>query len=101
MKRLTILGAALIFAACGAQKGDEFKQGLPGTDDVKLNMPAKAGQALEADNLGTSQQALEGQESDFYKLTRGVTVGVNGGTAAILNLVQQITGYPATSVNGN
>lgn len=101
MKRLSILGAALVFAACGGQKGDEFRAGLPTTEAVKLNVPAKAGQALEADNLGTAQQALQGQTSDFYKLTRGVTVSVNGGTAFVLNLVKRITEYPATSVSGN
>ncbi|MFL5321628.1 MAG: hypothetical protein ACJ790_18340 [Myxococcaceae bacterium] len=101
MKRLTILAAAMVFAACGANKGDEFKSGLPGTDDVKMNVPAKAGAALEAENLGTSRQALEGQTSDFYKLTRGVTVSVNGGTGFVLDLVKRITDYPATSVSGN
>src|SRR4051794_22305204 len=101
MIRVTSLSAALLFVACGGQRGEEFKAGLPGADDVKLNVPAKAGQALEAENLGTSRQALQGQTSDFYRLPRGVTVGVNGGTAFVLDLVKRITEYPATSVSGN
>ena len=102
MKKLMLVTAALMLAACGRQLGDEFRAGVPSTDDVKLNVPSKSGQALESDDLGTSRQALEqGKTSDFYQLTRGVTVGVNGGTAFVLGLVKSVTDHQPTSVTGN
>lgn len=101
MKKLILAVAALSLAACGAGKADQFRSGVPTTDAVKLNVPAKAGQALEVENLGTSRQALQGETSDFYKLTRGVTVGINGGTAFVLGLVKAITDHQPTNVSGN
>lgn len=101
MKKMMLVAAALMMAACGGGQADKFRSGVPTTDAVKLNVPARAGQALQVENLGTSQQALQGEVSDFYKLTRGVTVGINGGTATVLGLVKAITDHNPTSVNGN
>lgn len=101
MKKMMLVAAALMMAACGGGQADKFRTGVPTTDAVKLNVPARAGQGLQVENLGTSQQALQGEDSDFYKLTRGVTLGINGGTAAVLGLVKAITDRPPTSVNGN
>lgn len=100
MKKMMLVVAALVLAACG-DRGAQFRDGVPTTEAVKLKVPAKAGQALEAENLGTSRQALKGDTSDFYKLTRGVTVGVNGGTAFVLGLIKAITDNQPTSVSGN
>ncbi len=96
MKNLLLGSMVMLLAACGADKADAFRQGVPTSGDVALKVPGQSGQPLTS--VGTRRDGLEGQTSDFYKLTRGVTVFVNGGTAAVLNLVHRITQYPATTV---
>ncbi len=100
MKKL-MLGAMLVVSACGVgvDKGADFRKGLPQAGDVALKLPGKTSQPLTS--TGTRRDGLEGQTSDFYKLTREVTVFVNTGTAATLNLVEKIVQYPATSTTSD
>lgn len=97
MKKL-LLGSMLAWvSACGGtDKADSFRQGIPQAGDVALKLPGRTGQPLTS--TGTRRDGLEGQTSDFYRLTRDVTVFVNTGTAAVLTLVEKITQYPATTV---
>lgn len=91
-----ILGAMVVLvSACGADKADAFREGLPRAKDVSMKVPSSSS-ALTAE--GTRRDGLEGQTAELYKLTRGVTLTVNGGTAAVLNLVEKIVSYPATTV---
>lgn len=95
MTRL-MLGAMLVLvSACGGDKADEFRNGIPRAGDVAMKVPGSRGQPLSS--TGTRRDGLEGQTSDFYKLTREVTVFVNAGTAATLMLVEKIVQYPATT----
>ena len=97
MKKL-MLGAMLtILSACGADRADGFRQGVPHAEDVSLKLPGRSAQPLTGE--GTRRDGLEGQLSDFYRMTRDVTVFVNSGTAATLTLVEKIVQYPATTVN--
>lgn len=99
MTRTLILSAVVtMLTACGSDKADAFRAGIPQAKDVAMKAPGNAN-ALSSD--GTRRDGLEGQTSDFYKFTRGVTVFVNGGTAATLNLVHRITQYPATTVTND
>ena len=100
MKKV-MLGAMLVVAsACGvSDKADEFRQGVPQAGDVSMKVPGRSGQPLTS--VGTRRDGLEGQTSDFYRLTRDVTVFVNLGTAATLNLVEKIVSYPATTVGSD
>ncbi|MGA9525502.1 MAG: hypothetical protein WBV82_28845, partial [Myxococcaceae bacterium] len=100
MKRLSLFAACLLFTACGAGLGDPFRAGFPTAATVKLEMPENARVQQNLDGTGTARQELQGETSDFYRLTRGVTVGVNAGVAIALGLVEAITDHPASSVNG-
>src|SRR5262245_20617043 len=99
MKRIVALIASVLTAACGVDRADQFRRGVPQANDVKINVPGTAGQALS----GTAQRrdALEGQRADFYVLTRVVTLVINGGTVAVLGLVKAITDHPPTTLNAN
>lgn len=101
MKRLMMAAVAvagLAVTGCGVDKGEPFRQGFPRSETVKLNLPENK-TALTAE--GTRRDGIEGQISEFYKLTRGVTVTVNAAGGAVLNLVEKIVEYPPTTVNGN
>lgn len=96
MKKLMLGAVLVVMSACGTDKADAFRKGIPQAGDVALKVPGQAGQPLTS--VGTRRDGLEGQTSDFYRLTRDVTVFVNGGTAAVLTLVEKIVQYPATTV---
>ncbi len=96
MKRILVTLAALSLAACG-RPVDEFRNALPGSDTVKLDVPSHAGQALTGEPQKT-QQGLQGQTADFYKLTVGMTVVVNGSTLLVLGLVKAITDQEPTTL---
>ncbi len=99
-KSLMLCAASLIFAGCGqATQEDEFREGLPSKEQVNVKEPGgSTGQGLESDSVSAFTL---GQTSDFYKLTRGATVVVNGGTAFVLNLLDQVTKNTPTSISGD
>ncbi|HLL56045.1 MAG TPA: hypothetical protein VK447_20960 [Myxococcaceae bacterium] len=100
MKRLSAaIVVALSLTAC-QRPGDEFREGLPKEDMVKLNVPANSSNAL-TDGTGQSQHELKGDTAGLYVLTRGATVIVNGGAVAVLGLVKAITNHPPTSLKEN
>jgi hypothetical protein len=95
--RKSLLFAALMLAGCGRMsREEEFRSVLPTKEMVEVKTPAKSGQALSVD--GTGAQSEEGQTSDLYLLTRGTTALVNGGTLAVLGLVDAVTKYQPTTV---
>ena len=97
MKKI-LLGAIVLLSACGLDKADAFRKGVPSSDSVALKVP---GQSTALTASGTRRDGLEGEVADLYRLTRGVTVTVNGATAAVLNLVEQITQYPPSAVTAD
>src|SRR5712692_2611171 len=99
MKRMYLLALPLAISACGGSSLDAIRNGMPTSDTVQLRVPTQSGQALEA--VGQPPQAVRGQTSEFYRLTRDVTVVVNLGTAVVLGLVKAITDNPPTSFQGH
>ena len=100
MKRFLVLAVALI-TGCGGlfqDDADEFRNASPSRQGIKIEVPSK-GQALEASDVGSTQQSLLGERASCYTLTRGVTVVVNGGVAWVLGLCEQIIQYPATTTS--
>ncbi len=99
-RKSLILSASLLFAGCDPMTPeDEFREGLPSKQMVQVKEPGgSAGQRLESNEV--SGLAL-GQRSDFYTFTRGATVIVNGGTAFVLNLLEEITKNTPTSLEGD
>lgn len=96
MKRLLLGAMVVLMSACGADKADEFRRGLPGASDVAMKVPGTSGQPLTG--ASTRRDGLEGETAELYRLTRDVTRRVNGGTAAVLVLVEKIVSHPATTV---
>lgn len=100
-KSLMLCAASLLFAGCDPVAGDEadFRDGLPKKQMVAVKEPGgTTGQGLASGEVSAFEQ---GKTSDFYKLTRGATVSVNGATAFALNLVEQVTKNTPTSINGD
>ncbi len=91
LRRLILLSLALPIAGCGVLSDlAALRDGLPADDDVRLALPQKAG-----------SEALLGQPSELYALTRGVTVSVNGGVLWALALVRGIAATTPANHVGN
>jgi hypothetical protein len=99
-RKSLMLCASMLFAGCGVESAeDQFRDGLPSKQMVQVKEPgAGTGQKLESDEV--SAMAL-GQRSEFYSFTRGATLVVNGGTAFVLNLLEEITKHTPTSLEGD
>jgi hypothetical protein len=100
------LGLALLAAAGGCAKddGDDFRDGVPQSQDVALVVPGNGatGSALTAADGSTAvHSGLQGQQAEFYKLTRDITVVVNTATVSVLALVKAVTNYPPSSVGND
>lgn len=96
MLRESLLCAALMLVGCGkASQEDAFREGLPTQELVQVKAPEKAGQGLES---GTVDAQAQGQRSDTYEWTRGATLVVNGGTVAVLTLIEKITEHAPSSL---
>jgi hypothetical protein len=93
-----LLASAFALAACDlTTASDEYRAGVPKADAVTMNVPQGTGGALTS-STGVQRQGLEGDTAQFYKMTRDVSVFVNGAGLGILNLVQDIAAYPATQI---
>ncbi|MBX5483762.1 MAG: hypothetical protein IRZ16_18210 [Myxococcaceae bacterium] len=100
MKRLSLLAACAVFLACGPGANINFKNGFPRAETVKLEFPSKGASALTS-NTGTNKDALKGDHSSFYDITRGVTLGVNTGVGFVLGLVKTIADHHPTSTTAD
>ena len=100
-RKTLMLCASLAIVGCGNAQEDEFREGLPTKEQVTVKEPGKsAGQSLQVED-GAVFAFDKGQTSDFYKLTRGATLSVNGGTAWVLNLIEEVTKHTPTSIEGD
>jgi hypothetical protein len=87
---------------CGAVDSNEFAGATPTQDTVALTVPGGGASASTTTTAsGVVQSALLGQQADSYTLTRTVTAAVNGGTAAVLILIDTIVQFPPTTVSGD
>jgi hypothetical protein len=83
------------------EPGDEFREGLPSKQMVQVKEPGNStGQKMVGGEV-SSMALAPGQRSEFYTFTRGATVIVNGGTAFVLNLIEEITKHTPTSLEGD
>jgi hypothetical protein len=97
-----VLALPLAAGACGRDDADEFRSGVPYHEDVTMVVPGATASgtqgALTADGVTEVQGKLLGETADLYKLTRDITVMVNGATGAVLGLVKTVTEFPPSSV---
>ncbi|MGI5863749.1 MAG: hypothetical protein ACOX6T_17065 [Myxococcales bacterium] len=100
MKRLSVAALAAVFAACGPLSNvDEFRNASPSRQGVDIKVPSDSGKALTASDYGSQEQALIGERAHWYTLTRAMTLVVNGGTAWVLNLCEQIIKHQPTTID--
>src|SRR3569623_1555618 len=100
---LLTLSLALVATAgaCAKDDGDDFKDGVPQSQDVALVVPgsgASGSARTAADVTSAIQGRLMGEQADFYQLTRQVTGVVNGATVSVLTIVKTVTEYPPSTV---
>ncbi len=93
--RTLLLSSALLLGACGRGPASEFEAGVPTAENVKIDVPASGSQGLTASGVRAQGQ---GEESELYRMTHGVTGAVNFWTAAVLHLVRDITRHPPTTM---
>ncbi|RKH63671.1 hypothetical protein [Corallococcus aberystwythensis] len=102
MLRKSLLCASLLFVGCNdAETSDEatFRDGLPSKEQVQVKPPQQKGQGLMAE--GPSATFSQGERSGYYQATVDATASVNLGTLWVLNLIEQITRYPPTTLEEN
>ncbi|HEY0713276.1 MAG TPA: hypothetical protein VGF45_11425 [Polyangia bacterium] len=96
---------ASVVAGCGLaeEAGDEFRNGVPRNETVKVVVPESAPnqRALTAADTSSRQHALtvKGQTAELYQLTRAASGIVNGGAGLTLVLVKTIVSFPPTTVS--
>ena len=102
MVGLVLCGAAVGALGCGKADDGEFNGSVPTSATVALEVPAAAANtAPAASNVSVKGGALQGKLANDYVVTRTVVGVVNTATAAVLNLVKDITDYPSTTVAGD
>ncbi|MCP3165570.1 hypothetical protein [Myxococcus qinghaiensis] len=97
MLRKSLLCASLLLAGCdpdSKQDADSFRQGLPSKQMVEVASPGPDGQGLVA-------AYTQGQTAEYYFLTVAAAASINGGTLAVLNLVEEIVKHPPSSIQGD
>jgi hypothetical protein len=102
MKRLFVAAVVATLAACGLQQpdADEFREASPSRQGINIKAPESSSQALTASgDYGQSEQKLLGERAPWYVVTRAVTVVVNGGTAWVLKLLEEIISYEPTTIS--
>jgi hypothetical protein len=104
MVRLAVCGTMLAVVGCGKADDSEFSGSVPTKETVALEIPSSAANtaaAASSSNLSVRGGALLGDVAKDYVLTATVVAVVNGSTAAVLDLVRDITLFPPTSVSGD
>jgi len=104
MVRLALCGTLLAVIGCGKADDGEFDGSTPTKETVALELPSAAANSTSAAHgggLSVKGGALVGQIAADYVLTATVVGVVNGATAAVLNLVRDITNFPPTTVSGD
>ena len=102
--RLAMCGVMAAVAGCGKADDSEFSGSVPTKETVALAIPSSAANtapAASASDLSVRGGALLGDVAKDYVLTATVVAVVNGATAAVLDLVRDITDYPPTTVSGD
>ncbi|RYZ33868.1 MAG: hypothetical protein EOO72_13620, partial [Myxococcaceae bacterium] len=103
LRKSLLCAASLLFASgCGDDAGsseDTFRDGLPSKEMMQVKAPKEDGQGLTSS--GPSAMFGQGQKSEYYQATVNAAVTVNGGTAWVLTLIEQIARYPPTTLEEN
>jgi hypothetical protein len=97
---LASLSCSSLLGACRAVDDvDTYRNGIPRQETVEMRVPASSsGQALTVES---NARALRGEVADTYKVTRAVSVAVNGGGGLVLALVKAVVAHRPTSISAN
>jgi hypothetical protein len=83
-----LLGATAISACKPKDDVESIREALPQASAVQVKVPDQGARVL-------------GETATFYTITRGVSVDLNLGAAAVLGLVRAIVSQPVTSIEGD
>jgi hypothetical protein len=95
-----IFALAAFTAGCPRPKteaADEFRAGVPREETVKVAVPAM-GQALTVES---QSQALRGLNAEYWRLTLGVGLVMNGGALFVGALVKGVLQFPPTTLTAD
>lgn len=103
MKRAIALTIAALTTACGGAKltAEEARNALPSASNVQITTPTSSGQALTAGGSSETSFSVLGGQSDYYALTRGVSLTVNVGVGLWIGLLEFVVHLPPTSCSGD
>ena len=98
-----LLALSLLAAACGGSQTfkDQSRDALPSKNTVAMGTPSASSATSNAPPDQIAQNSTAGQHSPFFDLTVGVAVAFNGGTAAMLGIVEAVTANEPTSCTAN
>lgn len=98
---LASLSCSTLLGGCRAADDEieAFRRGVPREETVAMKVPASGGDAKSyALETESGSFAVRGQTADTYKLTRGVSVAVNGGGALVLAIVKLVVSHRPTTL---
>lgn len=101
---LVSLAAALACAACGGSSVQQSAaSAMPTKDTTQLSSPkgATAVSASPGPSTMAIAQATTSPQPNYGLVTFYLAVGVNGGAAAVLDLIQYVVALPPTHCGGN
>jgi len=85
-----LISATALAIGCVQDPGATVDMAIPRAQDMRVNLPENDG----------AMQAAVGEISEYYALTRGITLTFNAGAGFVLVLVHAIVQHPATTVEG-
>ena len=99
MRKTLVMAAAALFA-CGPQAfRDQARDALPSKSTVQMGSPQASSQASQMKGSPNTiqQDSIAGDHSPFFDLTVSVAFTFNGGTAAMLGIIEAVTQTPPSS----
>ncbi|MBI2895019.1 MAG: hypothetical protein HYY06_15800 [Deltaproteobacteria bacterium] len=96
MRILSLVLVLSTFAAGCIQKGDEFRDALPHSDDLTVRVPQDG-----SSEAGAHAYALIGQRAVLYQATRDISRAINGGVYILLSVLEDIVSYPPATVTAD
>lgn len=86
---------AILVSGC-IQKGDEFRDALPHSDDLTVRVPEDG-----SGGAGAHAYDLIGERSVLYQTTRDISRVINGGLYVLLSVLDDIVSYPPATVTAD
>jgi hypothetical protein len=100
MKKLTAASAALLLAACSAQKSDpaqQYRDALPQAAKIQIGTPSAQPAAAKLSGRQDALSQAPAYQSEYARVSYWTAVTVNVGVWWTLTLVKTITSFPPSA----